>query len=388
MGLSHDAKIEYWRIFRQAVALKLLFWGTLYLSVQGHLPSLFFSRFDCFFMVVVVLFGAFYDLSLTALDNLVQAIVYFSPLIGASRLYWIPIDSNCSTALTKFRKPGNMMDLSRALHVRKVTVSELTVPPRHPTEKTTNIRVVVHRKKGATHPAKALLVYFHGGGMVIGSAEDTISAQIASLQEDVVVCSVDYRLSPEHPFPAPFDDALSALLELVSPDKRAQLNLAPNAKVGVGGVSAGGALAAAVALAAPAHHLTLAGQLLLIPMLAPPESFASYSHFARCSVLPAATMGWFWRCYAPKGAETHQNMYCCPINAPSDALKHVAPAYIWTSSCDVLRDEGEAYAIRLRKAGHVNVVHVRGKGSHLGSLLSNKMDKFVKDFCQQQLIRP
>jgi len=143
----------------------------------------------------------------------------------------------------------------------------------------------------------------------------------------------------------------------------------------------GGGLAAAVALAAQAHGVVLAGQCLLVPMLAPPNSYPSYSLFARCVVLPAATMGWFWRCYAPRGLADFQDMFCCPIDAPANILKLVPPAFVWTASCDVLRDEGEAYVTRMRDLG-VNVVHVRGKGSHIGCMLSKTFVGFVGDFCK------
>lgn len=248
-------------------------------------------------------------------------------------------------------------------------------------ESTDKIKVVVHRRKGAANPAKALILYFHGGGMVIGTVEDPGCALLAHLNPDVVVCSVDYRLAPEHPFPAPFDDCMSALFDLTSPAKRAALNIATDAQIGVAGFSGGAGLAAAVALAAAAKGIPIAGQFLMVPMLAPPGLFHSYSEFGMCNINPAATMVWFWRCYAPRGNLDFQSMYCCPINAPADALKAVAPAFIWTGCSDVLRDEGECFAALLREQG-VRVTHERGRGSHIGCLVSKPLKVFASNFCK------
>lgn len=97
-------------------------------------------------------------------------------------------------------------------------------------------------------------------------------------------------MAPEHPFPAPFDDSLSALVGLTSEKMRTTLNLIEDVRVGVFGLSAGGGLAAPVALAAPLHGVKLAGQFLGIPMLSPPGTFPSHSFFADCKILSAASL--------------------------------------------------------------------------------------------------
>jgi acetyl esterase len=191
-----------------------------------------------------------------------------------------------------------------------------------------------------------VLVNYHGGGWVIGDL-DTADAVCRSLAETArcVVVSVDYRLAPEHPAPAAVEDAWAALLWAAE-------NLAAlggNGRLAVGGESAGGNLAAVMALMArdeggPEIHY----QLLAYPVVDADLSRQSYVDNGQDYLLTVDTMQWFWDQYCPDPAgRSHPAL--SPLKAESHA--DVAPALVITAEFDPLRDEGEAYGERLREAG-------------------------------------
>ena len=199
----------------------------------------------------------------------------------------------------------------------------------------------------------AMLVYLHGGGWVVGDI-DTYDAPCRFLarHSGAAVVSVDYRLAPEHPFPAPVDDALAAFRDIVA---RADELGADPARIGIGGDSAGGHLSAVTALLAsrdggPAPAL----QVLIYPVTdvqgwgAGPSAFPSRELFAEKLLLEAADMDWAIDLWVPDKADRSDER-ASPIVA--DNLVGVAPAYVVTAGFDILRDEGEAYAARLRDAG-------------------------------------
>ena len=191
-----------------------------------------------------------------------------------------------------------------------------------------------------------VLVFFHGGGWVVGdfSTHDFACQELARLTPCILV-SVDYRLSPETRFPGPVDDCYAAT-EWAS-QNAAALGALPD-PVAVGGDSAGGHLAAAVALRARDNGLPLALQLLIYPVTDAACDTASYTEFANGFVLTRLAMLWFWEHFlGPGGDAAHPE--ASPLRAPD--LAGVAPAYVLTAECDVLRDEGERYADRLRAAG-------------------------------------
>lgn len=156
----------------------------------------------------------------------------------------------------------------------------------------------------------------------------------------------DYRLAPEHPFPAAADDSLAVLRFLA--DHADALGIDP-ARIVVAGDSAGGNLAAVTALrvrdeGGPA----IEGQILAYPVMAPPEAdFESYRTFAEGFGLTASDMAWFWDHYADARARRHP--HAAPLYA--EDLAGLPPAFVFTAAYDVLRDEGEAYARRLLEAG-------------------------------------
>ena len=193
-------------------------------------------------------------------------------------------------------------------------------------------------------PSGPAFVFFHGGGWVCGSVEtyDVICRALSAALGAAVV-SVDYRLAPEHRFPAALDDAWTATLAISAQPGRFG---GPEPGVVVGGDSAGGALAAAVARRARDSGLELAGQALLYPVLDQPADHGSYETYAEGYGLTRETMAFYWRTYVGDGGGDDPD--AAPLRC-SD-MTGLAPAVVVTAECDVLRDEGEAYASRLRAA--------------------------------------
>ncbi len=196
-------------------------------------------------------------------------------------------------------------------------------------------------------PDLPLLVVFHGGGWVIGSAEefDGIARQLANAS-DAIVVSVDYRLAPEHPFPAPLDDCWHALQWTV--EHARQFGGDPS-RMAVGGDSAGGNLATVCALRARDAGLELALQVLVYPVCDCNFDTRSYTDNAEGYLLEREEMEWFFDCYTDRGKHDPADPSISPMRARD--LSGVAPAVVLTAEFDPLRDEGEAYAAKLRAAG-------------------------------------
>jgi acetyl esterase len=215
------------------------------------------------------------------------------------------------------------------------------------------VRIYEPLGNGDERPA---LVYFHGGGWVVGSLDthDGVCRALCARTPCVVV-SVDYRLAPEHRFPAAVEDAWAATAWVA---EHARSLRADPARVAVGGDSAGGTLAAVVALRARDRGLRLALQLLVYPVTDRDLDRPSYLAHAEGYGLTREAMRWFWNHYlGPDGDPTHPE--ATPLRAAD--LRGVAPAHVITVELDPLRDEGEAYAERLREAG-VAVSAVRADG--------------------------
>jgi len=195
--------------------------------------------------------------------------------------------------------------------------------------------------------ALPVIVYFHGGGWVIGDLEvpDKPCRTLAKAAGAVVV-SVDYRLGPEHRYPAAFDDCYAATAWVA---EHAEDVGADAGKLAVAGESAGGNLATAVALAARERGgPSIGAQLLVYPVTDFNFDTASYDENADGYLLTKGSMQWFWAHYL--GAQDlGQDPYACPARAES--LAGLPPAYVATAEYDPLRDEGEAYAAALRSAG-------------------------------------
>jgi acetyl esterase len=201
-----------------------------------------------------------------------------------------------------------------------------------------------------------VVVYFHGGGWVIGSVDvyDSVTRGLANAANATVV-SVDYRLAPEHPYPAPLDDCWTALQWVA--ENTTQFEADPN-RVAIAGDSAGGNLAATCALMARDAHLDLALQALVYPVTDAGLIHPSHTENAEGYLLEEKQMEWFVECYTRGGADI-DDWHISPLRA--DDVSGVAPALVITAEYDVLRDEGEAYADRLADAG-VPVEHKRYDG--------------------------
>jgi acetyl esterase len=194
---------------------------------------------------------------------------------------------------------------------------------------------------------KPVIVYFHGGGWVIGEL-DTVDNPLRRIanRTGAVVVSVDYRLAPEHVYPAAFDDSYAATAWVA--EHAAELDGDPE-RIAVGGDSAGGNLAAAVAIAARDRQgPRLAAQLLIYPVTDFDFTSESYEQNGEGYLLTKGSMQWFWAHYL--GAQDlGKDPYACPARA--DDLAGLPPAFVATAEFDPLRDEGEAYAANLRIAG-------------------------------------
>jgi len=210
---------------------------------------------------------------------------------------------------------------------------------------------------GAPQPPQPLLVYFHGGGWVIGDL-DTHDGLCRFLAEHggCRVLSVDYRLAPEHPFPKPVEDAVAAFAW--THEHAAELGADPE-RMAVGGDSAGGNLATALCIQnREADRAQPAMQLLLYPVTDAVGGQTSRDTFAEGFFLTREDMVWFENHYIPDGiddADPRASMM------RAEDVSALPPAYIATSGFDPLRDEGEIYAGRMREAG-VQVVLQRHPG--------------------------
>ncbi len=210
---------------------------------------------------------------------------------------------------------------------------------------------------GAPPPPQPLLLYFHGGGWVVGDL-DTHDGLCRFLAEHsgCRVLSVDYRLAPEHPFPAPVEDAVAAFGW--AHEHAAELGVDPE-RIAVGGDSAGGNLSAALCLLARDGGGPIpAMQMLLYPVTDVVGGQQSRDTFAEGFLLTRDDMEWFEKHYIPDGID-EDDPRASMMRA--EDVSGLPPAYVATAGFDPLRDEGEIYAARMREAG-VRVVLQRHPG--------------------------
>lgn len=208
------------------------------------------------------------------------------------------------------------------------------------------IKARLYAPKGAAAPGPGL-VYYHGGGWVIGDLEthDGLCRQLAA-HSGVRVLAVDYRLAPENPFPASYDDAVAAANWAF--EHAAEIGFDP-ARIGLGGDSAGGNLAAATAIAlrdAGAHQPAF--QLLLYPVTQVDRVTNSLNELAEGFFLTKQGMDWFGDCLFAVGGD-RSDPRVSVLNAASHA--DLPPAYVATAGFDPLKDEGRDYAEKLKAAG-------------------------------------
>lgn len=193
-------------------------------------------------------------------------------------------------------------------------------------------------------PNLPVLLYFHGGGFMVGSPEthEALCKHLAHLAHCAVV-SLDYRLAPAHTFPTAHNDALDALEWLAA--NAASLELDPT-RIAIGGDSAGGTLAAATAIAARDAGIDLRLQLLFYPGCSPVH-MASAHTFEKGFLLEKESIDFFYKHYLPNAKDRHDPRFS-PLLAD---VSGVAPAWLGLAECDPLVDDGVTYADHLRLSG-------------------------------------
>ncbi|MGY1636614.1 alpha/beta hydrolase [Geodermatophilus sp. SYSU D00742] len=238
------------------------------------------------------------------------------------------------------------------------TVEERSVPG---PEGAPEISLLICRPTAATGPTPAVF-YTHGGGMVIGDNRSGVLGAVEHAEElGMAVVSVEYRLAPETPHPGPVEDCYAGLVWTA--EHAGELGIDP-ARIVVGGVSAGGGLAAALALMARDRGgPALAGQLLVCPMLDDRNDTVSAHQMAGLGVWDrtANDTGWTALLGAARGGPD-VSPYAAPARATD--LSGLPPAFVDVGSAETFRDEDVAYATRIWQAGGQAELHVWPGGFH------------------------
>jgi len=213
------------------------------------------------------------------------------------------------------------------------------------------IALRIYRPRAASAGQLGALLYFHGGGFVIGDLDthDILCRQLCA-GGGVIVIAVDYRLAPEHPYPAAVDDALAAFSWLC--EHAADIGADPQ-RLAVCGDSAGGTLAAIVARHARDVGTHLRAQLLLYPVTDLAGSYPSHEEHSHTYPIPTQVLDWFWSAYLGVDWKNDSALRRDPNVSPlhGQRFDELAPAFVLTAGLDPLRDEGDAYAKRLAAAG-------------------------------------
>ncbi|MCK1744632.1 alpha/beta hydrolase [Bradyrhizobium sp. 139] len=223
-------------------------------------------------------------------------------------------------------------------------VASLSIPAQHGA---IPARIFVPKEPRRHEGVSPALVFFHGGGWVIGDLDshDVVCRQLAAAGA-LIVISVDYRLAPEHKFPAAADDAIAATSWIAANAHELGIDAS---RLSIGGDSAGGNLAAVVGLAArDGEGPVIAGQLLIYPAVDFAMTHGSHSEPETSVLLTHSVIRWFRDHYLGSVADIH-DWRASPARATS--LAGLPPAYVLTAGADPLRDEGEEYAERLKQAG-------------------------------------
>ena len=276
----------------------------------------------------------------------------------------MPVDQETQAVLDLLEQLG-AADFSE-LSVQEARNLSLTPPPERPAAvgsvedrsvptAEADIPIRIYRpESGGTQGA---LLFFHGGGWVIGDLEShDETCRILCAQAGLTVVAVHYRRAPESPYPAALTDCFAATRWVAD---NAELLGVDAKRLGVGGDSAGGNLAAAVALKARDEGQPgIACQLLIYPVTDANFDTVSYQENAEGYLLTKKGMQWFWDHYVPV-IEDRAQAYASPLRA--DTLENLPPALVQTAEFDPLRDEGEAYTEMLKGAGNT-VQHTRYDG--------------------------
>jgi acetyl esterase len=245
------------------------------------------------------------------------------------------------------------------------SVAPLAIPSPHGT---IPARIYTPLKVRQNHGHAPCLIFFHGGGWVIGDLDshDVVCRKLAD-EGELIVIAVDYRLAPEHKFPAAFDDALTATKWIAA--SAIELGIDASRLV-VGGDSAGGNLAAVVAIAArDGEGPAIAGQLLIYPVTDLAMTHPSHREPETSLLLSHSLIHWFRDQYLT-GAADIDDWRASPLRAQT--LTGLPPAYVLTAGADPLRDEGDEYAAKLKQAG-VSVTYRTFPGQFHGFFTMGKL---------------
>ena len=232
-----------------------------------------------------------------------------------------------------------------------------------------NLKLRIFRPE-ASSGTLPVVMYFHGGGWVLGDAE-TYDYYMRELTNGcgAAVVFVEYSRSPEARYPVALEECFAATKWIATHGNDLKLN---SSQIAVAGDSAGGNMAAVVCLLAKERGgPEIAAQVLIYPATGHVFDAASFHDFATGYYLTRETSQWFWQQYTGGAAVEHEPT-ACPLQATVEQLKGLPPALVITGECDVLRDEGEAYARKLTQAG-VQVVCTRYLGAIHGFMGINAL---------------
>lgn len=299
-----------------------------------------------------------WDPALYAKNNAVLAVMRLTRawriIINSSRLSWRPFLDKIDTAAE-----AQFFKASKSAGYRMETVSV----PVEGGEINVYVHVPAERKQDAKIP---IIVWFHGGGMVLLSphdpylVKDTLGFGIMEyFSGEVIIASVEYRRAPEYTFPVGVEDAIAATQWLSA---NASQFGGDSARLCAAGYSAGAYCASVVQQAARDRSFPLCCAILVCPMLRRGATTQSFLENGHRSDLPAEAMIWFWLNYCPDASNV-QDPRCTPIYGIESGK--LAPCIVVTAEYDVLRDEGVEYYDALKTAG-VQVQHQRVRSSHLG----------------------
>ena len=285
----------------------------------------------------------------------------------------MPLDARARGFLDKLAASGAGSTLALTVEERRRSLAELlrfgapaklvgSIDDRTFPGPASAVRLRVYTPSGFTARERLPgLLYFHGGGFVAGSL-DTHDGICRALTQasGCRLLSVDYRLAPEHPFPAAIEDGLAATAWVTAHAE--ELSLAPD-RIGVCGDSAGATLAAVVCQSgAAAGRPRLVGQVLICPIMDYAAESESRRRLAQGYLVDRATLEHDLQYYLPAGTD-RTDPRVSPLRARE--LGGLPPACVHTAECDPLRDEGAAYAERLREAGVANTYHCHPGMIHL-----------------------
>jgi acetyl esterase len=293
----------------------------------------------------------------TILDPKTQWFLKFLESMGRPQIFEVPV----AEAREMYAKGNAMVPVvKKPAQIEDRTISIDLGPGSR------NVKLRIFRPEGNTNPLPVVM-YFHGGGWVLGDA-DTYDYFMRELTNGsgAAVVFVEYSRSPEARYPVALEECYAATKWIA--EHGAELNL-NGTKIAVAGDSAGGNLATAVCLLASKRgRPAIAAQVLIYPVTGHDFNSSSFEEFATGYLLTRETSQWFWKQYAPDESQAT----ACPILATEAELKKMPAALIITGECDILRDEGEAYARKLTASG-VSVTCTRYLGAIHGFMGINAL---------------